>query len=105
MNLDNFKKEMLPLAGQMVLLYRDTIVRLVGVGEDDCDLYYIVKEKRNKQYWATAVGHIDPLKGVLSDEIYNQMDNLFHMDGCERTDTFEVAPWDGIETYTVEDDL
>jgi hypothetical protein len=81
--LEERVREKLPLAGQVVLLYRTDLVRFHGMGMDESDLYYIVssfpldKNGKPNTYWATAVGHLDGLKGYLPDPVYKGIDDHF----------------------------
>lgn len=81
MTFDDFIKEMVPLAGQVVLLYRSDIVMLQGVGRDESDYYYIVDyaARNKKRTWTTAVGHLESFKAYMPDETYKAMVKHFEL--------------------------
>ena len=59
------------LKGQLVLVgYR--VERLIGIGTDNDDYYYITYNG-NSILWSTCVGKIIPLKGYLLDSDYNEL--------------------------------
>ena len=63
------------LKGQFVITSSWKIERLVAVGEDDHDYYWITYDGR-KFTWNTCVGRIMPLKGHLLDRDYNELVRL-----------------------------
>jgi len=63
------------LKGQFVINASWEIERLVAVGEDDMDYYWITYDGR-KLKWNTCVGGLMPLKGYLRDEDYNELVRL-----------------------------
>ena len=74
------------LKGQFVINASWNIERLVAVGEDDMDYYWITYNGRTFT-WNTCVGRIMPLKGHLRDKDYNEMvrlANLNHWDQATR---------------------
>lgn len=92
------------MMGQICLLYRSDLVRLMGVAEDDMDLYYVVERPGYPATtgWASAVGHIDPLKASLPDEVYHGIERHFSFNGSEpkpavilkgRPDTLVSTEW------------
>ena len=60
------------LKGQFVITSGWDIERLVAVGEDDMDYYWITYNGR-KFGWNTCVGRVMPLKGQLQDKDYNEL--------------------------------
>jgi len=89
MTLDDLKKEMEPLMNHICVMYDTEMARLVGVAEDEMDMYYIVRPMNpKKEYRGTAVGHIVSLKD--SYERYEHMDNVFAMNGSEKVTEFKV---------------
>lgn len=97
LTLDKLAEEMRHMHNDMCILYDMDIVRLVGVAEDERDLYYIVRNPRHRgqdgktEYWASAVGHIVSLKGLYPEERYNYMDNVFSLNNASKTDEFKVV--------------
>lgn len=68
--VDEFKR----LKGQFVL--RDNKVgRLIGIGTDDQDYYYVLYDGRVLR-WCTCVGRITQLKDKINDVDYNEMKRL-----------------------------
>jgi hypothetical protein len=63
------------LKGQFVINASWDIERLVAVGEDDMDYYWVTYDGR-KFKWNTCVGRLMPLKGHLRKEDYNELVRL-----------------------------
>lgn len=63
------------LKGQFVITASWKIERLVAVGEDDQDYYWITYNGREFT-WNTCVGRIMPLKGHLLDRDYAELVRL-----------------------------
>jgi hypothetical protein len=63
------------LKGQFVINCSWDIERLVAVGEDDMDYYWVTYDGR-KFKWNTCVGRLMPLKGHLRKEDYNEFVRL-----------------------------
>jgi hypothetical protein len=63
------------LKGQFVINDSWDIERLVAVGEDDMDYYWITYDGR-KLKWNTCVGRVMPLKGYLRDKDYAELVRL-----------------------------
>lgn len=81
-SLERLTDEMRPFFGHVCLLYRSEIGVLCGVGQDEMDLYYIVRTMSPaKDVWYSAVGHCESLKPYLPEEMYEQMLNLFDLNG------------------------
>lgn len=74
-NLTLIKGEFEKLKGQFVITDSWRIERLVAIGEDEWDYYYITYDGR-KLKWNTCVGRIMPLKGYLRDKDYNEFIRL-----------------------------
>ena len=81
MTFEELAEEIKPFHNHMCIMYDMEVVRLIGVGRDDCDYYYIV-QVRNRESpinWASAVGHLYSLKGLIPEERYNTMERVFSM--------------------------
>lgn len=65
-------REFEKLKGQFVITDGWNIERLVAVGEDEHDYYWITYNGR-KFTWNTCVGRVMPLKGHLRDKDYNEL--------------------------------
>ena len=72
---ERVKQEFESLKGQFVITQSHKIERLVAIGEDEHDLYYITYDGR-KLTWNTCVGRLMPLKGYLRDKDYNEIVRL-----------------------------
>lgn len=97
---DNFNalvKELLPFAGQVCVVYRSELVLLQGLGMDESDYYYIVDyAARNRpRSWCSAVGHLEPLKPYLPDEMYAGMLNHFALQNVTPKRFDLIAEMDG----------
>ena len=80
--IDKIKQEFETLKGQFVITQSHKIERLVAVGEDQQDYYWVTYNGRNFT-WNTCVGGLIPLKGYLQDKDYNsfvQSARLNHFD-------------------------
>lgn len=80
--LERIKQEFETLKGQFVITQSHKIERLVAVGEDQQDYYWVTYDGR-KFTWNTCVGGLIPLKGYLQDKDYNsfvQSAKLNHLD-------------------------
>ena len=68
-------REFETLKGQFVINASWDIERLVAVGEDEYDYYWITYDGRKLQ-WNTCVGRLMPLKGHLQTEDYAELVRL-----------------------------
>ena len=76
------------IKGQFIITSGWEIERLVAIGEDDMDYYWITYNGR-KLSWNSCVGRIIPLRGYLRDEDYNglvRLAELNHFDQITRWD-------------------
>lgn len=71
-NLPKILEEFENLKGQFVITASWEIERLVGIGDDGEDWYYLTYNGR-KLKWNTCVGRIIQLKGKLDDKDYNEL--------------------------------
>lgn len=74
-NLTLIKAEFEKLKGQFVITDSWKIERLIAIGEDEHDYYYITYDGR-KLHWNTCVGRLVPLKGYLRDRDYKEFIRL-----------------------------
>jgi hydroxymethylpyrimidine pyrophosphatase-like HAD family hydrolase len=77
-------QEFKDLKGQFVITSGWNIERLVAVGEDDMDYYWITYNGR-KFKWNTCVGRLMPLKGHLQDEDYNELVRLAQLNHFDQS--------------------
>lgn len=81
-------REFEELKGQFVITDGWKIERLVAVGEDEWDYYWITYNGR-KFRWNTCVGRVMPLKGHLRDKDYNELVRIARLNHYD-----QVAFWD-----------
>lgn len=74
-NLKIILEEFEKLKGQFVINDMWNIERLIAIGDDGDDWYYITFDGRNI-HWLSCVGRIMPLKGYLRDKDYNELIRL-----------------------------
>ena len=83
--------------GQFVITDMNVVERLIGIGEDEWDYYYITWDGR-RTHWNTCVGAIIPLKGFIKDKDYERLvriAKLNHFDSAEmyRINTPEIKEY------------
>lgn len=83
--LQQILEEFESLKGQFVITPGQDIERLVAIGEDDEDYYYVTYNGR-KLTFSTAVGRIMPLKGYLRDEDYLELRRLARLNHFDQAD-------------------
>ncbi len=71
--LKSILEEFESLKGQLVISGYDRIYRLVGVGDDGEDFYWILWKGDENLEWHSCVGRIMPLKGYLRDVDYEEL--------------------------------
>jgi hypothetical protein len=74
-NLRLIFEEFNRLKGQFVITASWKIERLIAIGEDDIDYYYVTYDGQ-KLSWNTCVGRLMPLKGQLHERDYNELVRL-----------------------------
>lgn len=105
-------KEFEQLKGQFVITMSWKIERLVAIGTDDDD-YYWVTYNGKRLTWSSCVGKIIPLKGVLQDDDYNEFERIadlnhhdrFILNGDEHTMNIETYKSELMLDYTGNDKL
>ncbi len=85
-NLKLILQEFEELKGQFVINH-DTVERLIAIGSDEQDYYYVTYDGR-KLMWNTCVGRIIPLKGKIDDKHYNEFIRLAKLNHYD-----QVAHW------------
>ena len=88
LNLKNLSEEYKRFHNDVCLLHDYELVRLLGVAEDDFDLYYKVVNLAGKVYYASAVGACESLREVYSR--YTQLDSVFEHNNAKKTEVFSV---------------
>lgn len=99
-NKDIILKEFEELKGQFVITQSWKIERLIAIGEDEMDYYYITYNGR-KLSWNTCVGKLIRLKGKLDDKDYNEFERIADLNHYDRLIDSGVH-FDNKE-YTIED--
>jgi len=70
-NLPKILEQYEKLKGQFVITDSWKIERLIGIGDDGEDWYYLTYDGR-KLNWSSCVGRVMPLKGKIDDKDYNE---------------------------------
>ena len=71
-NLKLILEEFEQLKGQFVITQSHKIERLIAIGDDEMDYYWVTYDGR-KLTWNTCVGGLIPLKGYLREKDYNNL--------------------------------
>lgn len=74
-NKTKILREFEELKGQTVLFIHGGLERLVAVGQDEWDYYWVSYDGR-KLRWHTCLERIVPLKGFIRDKDYNEIIRL-----------------------------
>lgn len=82
-NLKLILNEFEQLKGQFVITMDWKVERLVAIGEDDMDYYYITYNGR-KLKWNTCVGRLVQLKGKIDDDDYNEFERIADLNHYDR---------------------
>jgi hypothetical protein len=86
-NLKLIMGEFERMKGQFVITQSWAIERLVAIGEDDFDYYYITYDGR-KFSWNSCVGRLIPLKGWLRFEDYEELLRLARLNHWDQMYNF-----------------
>ena len=81
-------EEMKAMYNHICIVADSDLVRLIGLGEDDSDYYWIGLSIGGKRRWYSCVGPCESLKGKL--ERYDQIDTVFSLNNAGPTDMFLV---------------
>ena len=84
------------LKGQFVITDSWTIERLVSIGDDGEDWYYVTFDGRDFK-WNSCVGRVIPLKGHLLDSDYNNLVRIAKLNHLDQTDNTTFL--ESIEKY------
>lgn len=85
--IDNLKiilSEFDKLKGQFIITSMNNVRRLVAIGEDKYDYYYIIWNGK-KFKWYSCACTIIPLKGYLKNEDYEKLINLSKLNDIDQT--------------------
>jgi|LakMenEpi03Aug12_release.lakeMendotaPanAssembly.Ray.scaffolds.fasta_scaffold685610_2 hypothetical protein len=76
-NLTKILEEFNQYKGQLVIIGYSNIERLIAIGDDNSDYYYVTWDgKSDKLNWSTCVGPLIPLKGFLRDKDYETLKSI-----------------------------
>jgi len=95
-NLKLILAEFDKLKGQFVITDDWTVMRLIAIGSDNMDYYYVCYDGR-KLYWYTCVGRIIPLRGKIDDEHYNEFIRLAKLNHFDQPTIWGHNPDDLVE--------
>lgn len=93
LTINKLAEEFKPFHNHIGILHDLELVRILGVGEDDDDYYYIcssIHRGRYDVFKSTACGWLYSLKGMIPDDRYEQIDGMFEANGSPKTDSFKV---------------
>lgn len=88
-NLKKILEEFEQLKGQMVLSHSGTVYRLIAIGDDEHDYYYVLWDGR-KTRWETCVGWISPLKGKIDDRYYDEFVRVHKLNALDSIELFHM---------------
>ena len=91
LTLEKLADKMRPFHNHICILYDSELVRLIGVHEDEVDLYYVVQNRQGKTWCASAAGHCVSLKDRYPADRYASMDSYFSLSGAPPVAHFRVT--------------
>lgn len=94
-------REFEQLKGQFVITEDWDIQRLVAIGEDDMDYYWVTYDGR-KFHWHTCVGGLMPLKGYLRDADYDKLVRRAKLNHYDQKTLWGNKGTDIIEQFNIE---
>lgn len=101
-NLEKILEEFQNLKGQFVITdWEWKIERLVAIGDDGDDWYYVTYDGRDL-HWSSCVGKIIPLKGYLRNEDYEGFIRLAKLNDYDQVfdkEAFNIALDKYLATY------
>lgn len=89
------------MKGQFVITASWNIERLVAIGEDEYDYYYVTYNGR-KFTWNTGVGSLVPLKGYLRDKDYNEFVRLAKLNHYDQVTLWGNKEPEVAEQYAIQ---
>lgn len=98
--LEQFEK----LKGQFVITDGWKIERLVGIGDDKEDWYYLTYDGR-KLKWNTCVGKLVQLKGKIEDKDYNEFIRLAKLNHYDQFPEIREKVIEELETTKGNDEI
>ena len=95
-NLKIILQEFEELKGQFVITESWEIERLIAIGDDDQDYYYVTYDGRATK-WNTCVGSVIPLKSRLTEKEYNKFTNIAKLNHWD-----QVGVWGHSEEFATQ---
>jgi hypothetical protein len=86
--LDEFEE----LKGQFVITESHEIERLIAIGDDDMDYYWVTYDGR-KTKWNTCVGGLIRLKGKIDDKDYQKFIRIAKLNSWDQNKDDELRSW------------
>ena len=87
-NLKQILEEFEKYKGQLVLISYNKIERLISIGDETEDYYYVTwNGKKMHMVWSSCVGPIMPLKGYLRDKDYNELIRIAKLNHFDQIQT------------------
>lgn len=85
-----------------IVIVSDKLARLIGIGDDGDDYYYICQEMypQTKPSWCTYVGWCESLKGKIDPKHYECIDGCFEMNGAKKQKNFMLNVIDQLVNKT-----
>lgn len=73
-----------PHFNDLCIMYQESIVRLIGVAEEEDDFYYVTKNLKGVVAYYSAVGSYISLKSYIPEQDYTLMDDTYECNGCTK---------------------
>lgn len=89
LTLQSLAENMRPFHNDICIVHDCELGRLVGVAEDDSDLYYMVARMSKGVGYYSAVGSCVSLRGHYPDAAYARLDGVHEFNRAQKTEAFE----------------
>lgn len=96
LTLESLAAEMQPFHNDICIVHDCEMGRLIGVAEDDSDLYYMVARLGKGVQYYSAVGSCVSLRGHYPEDAYTRLDNVHGYNNAGKTETFEQRVLGGL---------
>lgn len=90
LNLENWMKEYIPCKNHIMKFDKNVYFRLIGLGRDESDYYYIGKEFDKETCWYSAVGRCKSLMKTMGEKSYSLLNDEFINLGCKEINNFRI---------------
>ena len=91
LTLETLADEVRPIVNDIGLMHDFVLARIVGVADDEDDLYYIGLGMHGRRTYYSAVGWCVSLRAGLPADRYAYLDNLFTLNGAPPVGEIEIA--------------